>query len=114
MEIEPSIQITSSVQGDYVVVHVSGRVDTVTSETLEKEIQQHVEGGCTRMVLDCQGLKYMPSAGLRVLLMTLKAFQERNGSLTLAALSENILDILSVSGFLKLFTVVDTVEEAVT
>ena len=56
------------------------------------------------MVIDCTDLKYISSAGLRVLMIIKKALPENE--LILHNVNEPIMDILDTTGFSDLFTVV--------
>lgn len=113
MEIESALQVEIEHRGDYAVLHVAGRADSVASPLMEKAILKLFDEGCTKIVLDFENLEYLSSSGLRVLLMAGKTMQQKEGTLKLACLTENIHDILSVSGFLKLFSVFDSVDDAV-
>ncbi len=107
------MQIDSSVQGNHVVVRVTGRADSVASETLEQVLLQHIADGQVHLVMDFENLEYLSSSGLRVLIMAGKTTEQHGGSLTLARLSENIQEVPTVSGFIRLFTVAETVEKAI-
>ena len=58
--------------GAAVVVEVAGRLDSVTSSELEKEILSQLQSGENNLLIDFAGLDYISSAGLRVLLMAAK------------------------------------------
>ncbi len=52
------------------VVKVSGRVDSSTAPDLEKVLKGLMEQGNFRIVVDMSDLKFISSAGLRVLIST--------------------------------------------
>ena len=52
----------------------------------------------------------MSSAGLRMLLSTYRQVTSKNGRIVLVGLSEEIQDTMSVTGFLKFFTICTTLE----
>lgn len=56
----------------------------------------------------------MSSAGLRVLLLLYRQVASHKGQIILVGLSPAILDTMSVTGFLKFFTVMDKIEAAMT
>ena len=56
------------------------------------------------VVIDCTDLKYISSAGLRVLLIIKKSLQENE--LILHNVNEPVMDILDTTGFSDLLTVV--------
>jgi anti-sigma B factor antagonist len=56
---------------------------------------------------------YMSSAGLRALLAALKEARQQKGDFRLAAVQDNVRQVLEMSGFTGIFQVFATVEEAV-
>ena len=48
-------------------IAIVGRLDTTTAPSLEKTIVEDI-GDTKHLILDCKGLEYISSAGLRVLL----------------------------------------------
>ena len=63
--------------GAVVVVEVEGRLDSVTSSELEKEILSLLQSGESNLLIDFAGLDYISSAGLRVLLMAAKRLKQQ-------------------------------------
>jgi len=87
-----------------------GRLDAVTSESVEADIMPAItEGG--RYLYNLASLDYVSSAGLRVLLATSKEIQRRQGRFVMCAPNSNVRHILEISGFASIFHLVDTVEE---
>ncbi len=86
------------------VLTLEGRLDTTTSSELEEAIA--AVGGAEAIRLDLRGLEYISSAGLRVLLKTEKALREKGGSLTLEAPTEEVMEVLRITGFDTLLTIV--------
>ena len=50
------------------VLELIGRLDTNTSPEAQKTLNEHIDGGAAKLVLDFTKLDYISSAGLRVLL----------------------------------------------
>jgi anti-sigma B factor antagonist len=57
------------------------------------------------VVLDCQGLDYLASAGLGVLLKTQKRLTAQGGRLRLVGVRPALRDIFSYSGFDQIFEI---------
>lgn len=83
-------------------IALEGRLDTITSTELEKEIQ-NLEG-VESLVFDFEKLGYISSAGLRVLLLAQKTMNKQ-GSMIIKNANENIKDIFEVTGFSEIFTI---------
>ncbi len=99
--------------GDVTAVRISGSVDGGTSDALQKVFTAEVAAGRHKLVADFGAVDYTSSAGLRVLLATLKDARSRGGDLRLAALNPEVLKVLELSGFSKILSVFDTVDGAV-
>ena len=100
-------------RGDVSTVHISGSVDGLTAEDLQRVLAGEVEAGHYKLVADFGAVDYMSSAGLRVLLATLKHTRSRGGDLRLAGLHPEVLKVLELSGFTGILKVFDAVEDAV-
>ena len=79
------------------VFKLDGRLDTVTAPELENAINNEGEE-LKNLVLDFSGINYISSAGLRVLLGAQKKMNVQ-GSMELINVSENVMDILEMTGF---------------
>jgi anti-anti-sigma factor len=89
-----------------------GRLDSATSGELEALLVEQLDGGCKGVVLDLADLDYISSAGLRVILMTGKRLRANGGRLVLARMRDSVRDLFDMSGFLGLFPLADSVEQA--
>ena len=64
------------------------------------------------MVVDCAGMEYISSAGLRVLLVAAKQARAANGQLALATLRDNPREVFDISGFSAIFAIHPSLEQA--
>lgn len=96
------------------LVKVSGRVDSSNAPDLEKALQELMEQGQFRIVVDMSGLNFISSAGLRVLISTAKTCRRWNrGDVYLAALPQPIMETFELAGLTRVFKVFPDVVEAV-
>ena len=102
---------TDNVDG-IAVARVSGRVDSGNAEDLKQQLAAVIDGGASKLVLDCGHLKYISSAGLRTLLIAIRMTNAAGGSLALSRVPDHVQEILEVSGFVRLLEVFPTPEEA--
>ena len=82
---------------------VSGRIDTTTAPSLEKELKDSFDS-CEALVLDFADVEYISSAGLRVLLSAQKVMSKKDG-MKLVNVSESIMEIFEVTGFSEILTI---------
>ena len=87
-------------KGTELIIELEGRLDTTTSPELEKELKQSLSG-VTSLILDMDKLDYISSAGLRVLLSAQKEMNKQ-GSMLVKNVNENIMEIFDVTGFVEL------------
>ena len=99
---------------DVSIVHVSGSVDGLTADDLQRVFAGEVEAGHHKVVADFGAVDYTSSAGLRVLLATLKQTRSRGGDLRLAGPNPEVRKVLELSGFTGILRVFDTADDAVT
>lgn len=81
------------------VVAITGSIDALTADALVTALLDELQAGRTRLVADFAAVEYTSSAGLRVLLTTLKDARQRGGDLRLADIRPNVRQVLELSGF---------------
>lgn len=82
-------------------VSIEGRLDTTTSPLLEESLQK--EWKTKNIQFDFKQLDYISSAGLRVLLATLKQAKRQDGTIKLLHLNNTVMEVFEITGFKKLF-----------
>ncbi len=96
-----------------VVIQIVGSVDGLTAEDLQSAFAGQVQQGETRLVADLAGVEYASSAGLRVLLATMKDVRKRGGDLRLAAVRPGVLRVLDLSGLTSILKIFPDTDAAV-
>ena len=97
---------------DVVVLHVAGEVDVFTAPQLREALVGAIEEGSRDVVVDLQGVDFLDSTGLGVLVAGLKRVRQYGGDLSLVCTREHILKILDITGLVKVLKVHDSVEAA--
>ncbi len=95
--------VNKEINGNELVISVSGRIDTTTAPTLEQEIKASLEG-VQKLVVDIADVEYVSSAGLRVFLSTHKTMSKQ-GSMVVKNVSESVKEIFEVTGFADILTI---------
>ena len=90
--------ISALKEGRKLMVALSGRLDTPAAPGAQKEIMGAL-GDVTELVYDLENLEYISSAGLRILIASLKEMKAKDGSMTLINVSEGVREILDLTGF---------------
>ena len=105
------MQVSEQVVGNVVVLTAEGRVDSTSSAEFGARLDAHT-GQSAHMLLDMAGVEFVSSAGLRVLLMTLKKLRTGGRTLALCNLRPPILEVLEITGFNSLLVVYPDQETA--
>jgi anti-sigma B factor antagonist len=107
-----SIEVKAYPRDGMTVVEVAGEIDGSSAPILQSEILPLLQVDGVLMILDLGAVTYLSSAGLRMLLLLYRQAATHNGHVALAGLAESIRDTMEITGFLKFFTVANSVEEA--
>ena len=86
-------------------VQVEGRIDGSTVLAFHEAIETALQDGDQAVIVDCAGLSYIGSAGLRTMLTLAKAVSNRDARFVLCALSDPVLKIFEKSGFDTIITI---------
>ena len=82
-------------------VAVDGRLDTTTAPELEAFIANNYNASGS-IVIDCEKLSYISSAGLRVLLATQK---RTKGAMKLINVCEEVMEVFEMTGFADILAI---------
>ena len=85
--------------GDTLTITLSGKLDTLTAPILEERLANSLGGAVKNLVLDFGPLKYVSSAGLRVILSAKKKMLQIQGDLLIRQASDEIMEIFKITGF---------------
>ena len=97
------LKVEKKLEDDKLYVAVEGRLDTITSPDLEKEINEAIEG-VKELTIDFEKVEYISSSGLRVLLAEQKVMNKQ-GSMKLINVNDTIMEIFEVTGFTDILTI---------
>lgn len=106
------MKIKKNKTGNFTVLKIEGRIDTVHSGDLEKEVNKLFDSGEKHLIFNCEGMNYISSSGLRVFLVAQKKVLSEMGKLYLCNMQPAIQEIFRISGFSNLFKIFATQEEA--
>ena len=95
------------------VFQVSGHLDGHTYPEFETRLNGLVDSGLYHIVIDFEGLNYISSAGLGVLLSAHTRVREHNGDLKIASLSQKTMRLFDLLGFSHVLNVYEGPDEAV-
>ncbi|MDE3226018.1 MAG: STAS domain-containing protein [Nitrospirota bacterium] len=93
------MEVSTRREGDQVHVTVAGRLDAHWADRLAVELEAAVTDGARHMRLDLNGLEFISSAGLRLLLRYYKQLHGLHGSLVVTDCSAPVKMVIALAGF---------------
>lgn len=98
------MNITKSYNGKELTLSVEGRIDTLTSQDLDKEINDEL-GNFDSLIMDFTDLEYISSAGLRVLIAAQKKLKADDIPFVIKNVNDTVGEIFRMSGFNKILKI---------
>lgn len=85
------------------VAVLEGRLDTSVAEEVEEKMSPLCDCADKDIVIDCTGLTYISSSGLRIFLRIANSAQAKEKPVYIKGMSDNIRSVLEIAGLLNLF-----------
>lgn len=96
------MDIAKNLEAGKLTVTVTGRIDTVTTPQLERELDLN---GVTELLFDISGVEYVSSAGLR-LFLTAQKTMAKQGSMAIRGASPVVREVFDITGFSDILTLI--------
>ena len=97
----------------WTVVSVHGEIDAYTSPQLRSKLREVIDRGSLDLLIDLEGVGFMDSTGLGVLIGALKRLRDRDGRVALVVTRPPLLRILRITGLDQVFTLYESLDGAV-
>jgi len=97
------MNVSKTLENGKITIALDGRLDSTTSPQLQ-EVLIPAFDETKEVELDLTQLNYMSSAGIRILLMGLKTAQAKDASMVVSGVSQEIMEILEMTGLSDLLT----------
>ena len=99
------LNITINEESGRLVAGLVGDLDNAASTQAKRSLEPVFERTDCDVVIDCTGLNYISSSGLRIILDVFKHTRSNGHKAILRNLSEDVKEIFDLSGFLQLFII---------
>ncbi|MFF5568526.1 STAS domain-containing protein [Streptomyces sp. NPDC012623] len=106
------LQVAVRTEGRSEVVTAAGELDHHTAEVLRAPLDDALEQGRARLVIDCSQLEFCDSTGLNVLLGARLKADAAGGGVHLAGMLPVVARVFEITGADAVFTVHGSLEEA--
>lgn len=99
-------------QDGITIASLSGKLDSNSAGDVQDLILEKITEG-VKFIFDMEACSFVSSAGLRTLLIIAKRIKLNNASAAMAAVSDEILEVMEMTGFDDMFASYKTVAEAI-
>lgn len=103
---------TAREAGDVTVVTVEGQLIVANRQELKQVIQDALDAGTRKFVLDFGPTAYIDSSGLGALVSINRKVREQGGELRLAGLNEDLRSLFELTKLDTLFLIADSATQA--
>ena len=94
------MEITKILNGEILTISLNGRLDPTTAGDLETFLNENLSSA-KELIMDCENLSYISSAGLRVLLSAKKKIN----NFKLLNVKDLVMEVLEITGFVDILTI---------
>ena len=90
------------INGKYVAT-LEGELDTAAAVESEEVLKPLYSSDGKDVVIDCTGLEYIASSGLRILLSILKGAKSTGSKVVMRNVNDDIKNVFKLTGFISIF-----------
>ncbi|MEQ8171988.1 MAG: STAS domain-containing protein [Candidatus Eremiobacterota bacterium] len=101
-------EINNNIMG----INIEGEIDVYTSPKVKEALNDLIQKGNNNIIVNLEGVSYIDSTGLGVLIGALKRVKENNGDIKLVCTNLQIKKIFDITGLVKIFELYDSEELA--
>jgi anti-sigma B factor antagonist len=106
------LSISSKKINDINVISINGRIVYETEKDFKKYISNFIDQGEIKIVLDCNNLSYVNSAGLGLLINLHKSAKSQGGAINLTNLNSDITELFQITNLNQIFSIFKSPEDA--
>ena len=94
------------------IVRIQGDLDSMGTHMVESKFDAALADQTKRVIVDMDGVGFVSSAGMAMLLVKGKHLRQQSGQLVIANASTRVMEVLALAGFNELFDVCPSPQEA--
>ncbi len=107
-----AMQMTTDVSEEVTILSLDGDLNATNSRDVESYLSNIIDEGNRKLLINLDGLNYISSAGLRVMLMANKKLKNAEGELKLCGLNDTVKEVFEIAGFHMILNIYVNQEEA--
>ena len=106
------MDVTVNTVDNVTIIELNGDLDSNSAQQIQSQILT-LAANHHRVLLDMSNVRYMSSAGLRLLLLIYRQVSEHVGHVGIFGLNDEVKDVMMITGFLDFFATFDTRNDGV-
>ncbi|MGI4870180.1 MAG: STAS domain-containing protein [Janthinobacterium lividum] len=106
------MKVTTQPTADTLTLTLDGELDASSAVILDTELNKPELLNYKKVLIDCQKLSYISSAGLGVFISHLQRLQDSNVKLVFYNMQEKVFNVFEILGLDSLMNIVPNAEEA--
>ena len=99
------MDITIKTEGPKTFVTLSGRLDTTNADQFQADIQPLMTCPNPDIDIDCTGMTYTSSQGLRLFLLLQKSVMARGGKMVMLHMNPQVKEVFDITGFSNIIAI---------
>ncbi|MBR5911458.1 MAG: STAS domain-containing protein [Bacteroidales bacterium] len=99
------MDITITKQDDKTLVTLNGRIDTTNADKFQNDLLPLMQGENPDIDIDCSGMTYTSSQGLRMFLLLQKSVIARHGKMLMRNMNPQVKEVFDITGFSNIITI---------
>lgn len=100
--------IQTAVEDGLSIITLEGFVDAHTAPQFETAVQSEIDAGHIHLIVDCEKLSYISSAGLGVFMSFVEEVRERGGDIKICGLVPKVKHTFDILGFQDIFEMLES------
>ena len=85
------------------IATLEGEMDTTAALEAEEVLKPLYKSDGKEIIIDCKGLEYIASSGLRILLSILKGAKATGSKVVMRGVNDDIKNVFRLTGFINIF-----------
>lgn len=99
--------IQTAVEGGLSIISLEGFVDAHTAPQFENAVQSEIDSGRISIIVNCEKLSYISSAGLGVFMSFVEEVRDRGGDIKICGLVPKVKHTFEILGFQDIFEMLE-------
>lgn len=108
-----NFKVNHRTNGGYDVLDLNGELDAHTASQLEDSLKDLINKNQKNIIVNCQQLDYIASAGLGVFMAYIEDVRSMGGDIKLTNMNDKVYNVFDLLGFPALYDILDDENDAV-